>query len=98
MNMVSRFALTLALVMSGATSYAQTTASAAQTVLRLSHVGSTTSSQHLAALKMASSVSELTKGSLRIDVYPNSELGNDAKSIADVKNGTLDITLSLIHI
>ena len=94
MRTVSKFVLALTLVISGATNYAQTTASAAQTVLRLSHVGSTTSSQHLAALKMASSVSELTKGSLRIDVYPNSELGNDAKSIADVKSGTLDITMA----
>lgn len=66
----------------------------AETVLRLSHVGSLTSSQHLAAFKMAESVNAKTKGDLRIEIHPNSELGNDAKSIADVKSGALDMTMA----
>lgn len=70
------------------------TAVHAETVLRLSHVGSPTSSQHLAAVKMAEAVSAKTRGALRIDVHPNSVLGNDAKSIADVKSGALDMTMA----
>lgn len=98
MTRTSTFMLALALATSLSASHAQTAskapASAATTVLRLSHVGSLTSSQHLAAVKMAETASELSKGSLRIDVFPNSELGNDAKSIADVKAGTLDMTMA----
>lgn len=66
----------------------------AQVVLRLAHAGSATSSQHLAAVKMASAVSDQTKGGLRIDIFPNGELGNDAKSIADTKSGALDMTMA----
>ncbi|WP_114968673.1 DctP family TRAP transporter solute-binding subunit [Rhodoferax ferrireducens] len=88
----------ITLVTSLVVSHAQTTskpaAVASTVVLRLSHVGSTTSSQHLAALRMAETASELSQGTLRIDVFPNSELGNDAKSIADVKAGTLDMTMA----
>ncbi|MES2943277.1 MAG: TRAP transporter substrate-binding protein DctP, partial [Pseudomonadota bacterium] len=98
MTKFSAFIVGMSMLTSLVASHAQTAskpvASTAPTVLRLSHVGSITSSQHLAALKMAETASELSKGSLRIDVFPNSELGNDAKSIADVKAGTLDMTMA----
>lgn len=69
-------------------------AASAQTVLRLSHAGSLSSSQHLAALKMAEVVKEKTQGGLRIDVYPESQLGNDAKAIADMQSGALDMVMA----
>ena len=69
-------------------------AASAQTILRLSHAGSPTSSQHLAALKMAEVVKEKTQGALRIDVYPESQLGNDAKAIADMQDGALDLVMA----
>lgn len=69
-------------------------AASAQTVLRLGHAGSPTSSQHLAALKMAETASAQTKGALRIEVYPESKLGNDAKAIADAQSGALDIVMA----
>lgn len=87
MTKFSGIVLTLTLALGSTTVYAQT-------VLRLSHVGSLTSSQHLAALKMAESVNAKTKGDLRIEVHPNSTLGNDAKSIADVKSGALDMSMA----
>ena len=87
MTTLSKFMVTLAFALGSITA-------SAQTVLRLSHVGSLTSSQHLAALKMAEAVNANTKGDLRIEVHPNSELGNDAKAIADVKSGALDMTMA----
>ncbi|WP_041388833.1 TRAP transporter substrate-binding protein [Polaromonas sp. JS666] len=66
----------------------------AQTILRLSHAGSLSSSQHLAALRMAEVVKEKTQGALRIDVYPESQLGNDAKAIADTQKGALDMVMA----
>ncbi len=69
-------------------------AASAQTVLRLSHAGSLSSSQHLAALKMAEVIKEKTQGALRIDVYPESQLGNDAKAIADMQDGALDLVMA----
>lgn len=76
------------------TSYIHLPAYAEQTVLRLSHAGSITSSQHLAALEMAKTASKLTNGAMRIDIFPAGQLGNDAKSIADVKSGALDMTMA----
>lgn len=87
MTKFSGIVLTLTLALGSTTVYAQT-------VLRLSHVGSPTSSQHLAAIKMAESVNAKTKGDLRIEVHPNSALGNDAKAIADVKSGALDMAMA----
>lgn len=69
-------------------------AAQAQTVLRLSHAGSPTSSQHLAALKMAEVASARSQGSLRLDIYPESRLGNDTKAIADVQAGALDMVMA----
>jgi tripartite ATP-independent transporter DctP family solute receptor len=69
-------------------------AAPAQTVLRLSHAGSPTSSQHLAALKMAEVASAKTQGTLRIEVHPESRLGNDAKAIAEVQAGALDMVMA----
>jgi TRAP-type transport system periplasmic protein len=69
-------------------------AASAETVLRLSHAGSPTSSQHLAALKMAEVAAARTQGQLRIEVHPDSELGNDGKAIADVQSGALDMVMA----
>jgi tripartite ATP-independent transporter DctP family solute receptor len=69
-------------------------AAPAQTVLRLSHAGSPTSSQHLAALRMAEVASAKTQGTLRIEIHPESRLGNDAKAIAEVQAGALDMVMA----
>lgn len=66
---------------------------AQQTVLRMAHAGSLTSNQHIATLEMAKTVNKLTNGTLRIDIFPAGQLGNDAKTIADVKAGILDMTM-----
>ena len=73
--------------------YIQLPVQAEQTVLRMAHAGAPTSSQHLASLEMAKIVSKLTNGTLRIDIFPSSQLGNDAETMAEVKAGTLDMAM-----
>jgi len=87
MKVINAFIVAAALALSAL-------AAQAQTVLRLSHAGSPTSSQHLAALKMAEVVSAKSQGSLRLDIHPESRLGNDTKAIADVQAGTLDMVMA----
>jgi TRAP-type transport system periplasmic protein len=70
---------------------------AAQTApikLRFSHSGAEGDSQHLAALEFAKRVRERSHGSLEVQVYANSVLGNDATALAGVRGGTIDMSMS----
>jgi TRAP-type transport system periplasmic protein len=64
------------------------------TKLRLAHAGPETSSQHLAALELAKMVKEKSNGKLELQVYPASQLGNDATVIGGVRGGTIDIMMA----
>ncbi|HSI59583.1 MAG TPA: TRAP transporter substrate-binding protein [Ideonella sp.] len=66
----------------------------AQTKLRFAHAGPESSSQHLAALEFARAVKERSKGALEVQVYPSSQLGNDATVIGGVRGGTIDIMMA----
>ena len=66
----------------------------AQTKLRLAHAGPDSSSQHLAALELARVVKEKSRGQLEVQVYPGSQLGNDATVIGGVRGGTIDIMMA----
>ncbi|HUG23315.1 TRAP transporter substrate-binding protein [Piscinibacter sp.] len=74
---------------------ATTTAIQAQTTkLRLAHAGPDSSSQHLAALELAKLVKQNTGGRLQVQVYPASQLGNDATVIGGVRGGTIDMMMA----
>jgi tripartite ATP-independent transporter DctP family solute receptor len=69
-------------------------ATQAQTKLRFAHAGPDTSSQHQAALEFARLVKERSKGALQVQVYPASQLGNDASVIGGVRGGTIDLMMA----
>lgn len=66
----------------------------AQTKLRFAHAGPETSSQHLAALEFAKTVKERSQGKLDIQIFPASQLGNDAIVIGAVRGGTVDMMMA----
>jgi tripartite ATP-independent transporter DctP family solute receptor len=66
----------------------------AQTKLRFAHAGPETSSQHLAALEFAKALKERSHGKLEVQVFPGSQLGNDASMIAGVRGGTIDMMMA----
>ena len=63
------------------------------TRLRLAHASAESDSQHLAALHFAERVKERSGGSLQVQVYPNSVLGNDNTALAGTRGGTIDMVL-----
>ena len=71
-----------------------TGAARAQTRLRFAHAGPETASQHLAALEFARLVKEQGQGQLEVQVYPSSQLGNDATVIGGVRGGTIDLMMA----
>lgn len=66
----------------------------AQTKLRFAHAGPETSSQHLAALEFAKQVKERSQGKLEVQVFPASQLGNDATVIGAVRGGSIDMMMA----
>ena len=66
----------------------------AQTKLRFAHAGPETASQHLAALEFARLVKEQGRSQLEVQVYPSSQLGNDATVIGGVRGGTIDLMMA----
>ncbi|QNP58455.1 TRAP transporter substrate-binding protein [Paenacidovorax monticola] len=64
------------------------------TKLRLAHSGAESETQHLAALEFAKQVKARSNGTLEVQVYGSSTLGNDNTAIASVRGGTIDLTTS----
>ncbi len=63
-------------------------------VLRLGHNTPHESALHAAAQRFAAQIWEATHGAVRIDVYPNQELGTDDEMMEMARNGQLDIVLT----
>ncbi len=59
--------------------------------LRFSHTVPESDSQHKAALEFAKRVKERTGGAVEIQVFANSQLGNDVTLVTGVRSGTIDI-------
>lgn len=59
--------------------------------LRLSHTVPESDSQHKAALEFSKRVKERTQGAVEIQVFANSQLGNDVTLVTGVRSGTIDI-------
>ena len=62
--------------------------------LRLAHAGAESDSQHLAALEFARRVKARSGGTLEVQVYPNSTLGNDNTVLAATRGGTVDLMMA----
>ena len=69
-------------------------AAQAQTRLRFAHAGPETASQHQAALEFARLVKERSQGKLEVQVFPASQLGNDATVLGGVRGGSIDMMMA----
>jgi tripartite ATP-independent transporter DctP family solute receptor len=67
------------------------TAQTAPVKLRFGHTLPANDSQHLAALEFSKRVKERTQGGVEIQVFANSQLGNDSTLINSVRSGTIDL-------
>ncbi|MGS4945818.1 TRAP transporter substrate-binding protein [Meridianimarinicoccus sp. RP-17] len=85
------FKATTALV---ALSAAMTTAAAAQSTLRLNHNNPPDHPTHISMEFMADRVAELTDGEIRIQVFPNAQLGTQRESMELVQNCALEMARS----
>ena len=63
------------------------------TVLKMGHCHPTDSEFHAGALQFAKLVSQKTKGSVKIEVYHSSQLGDEGELTEGAKLGTVDIGL-----
>jgi TRAP-type transport system periplasmic protein len=70
---------------------AATAAAQAPARLRFSHTVPESDSQHKAALEFSRRVKERTQGGVEIQVFANSQLGNDVTLVTGVRSGTIDI-------
>lgn len=75
---------------------ATTLVQAQQTTLRLGHVNAPTDIGTLQAEKFIEMVGERTDGRIRIQHYPNAQLGNVNENAEQVKLGAIDLTFQLM--
>ena len=69
----------------------------AQTLtLRLSHPIGKQTAHHHGAEHFAKRVGELTKGQVKVEVYPDAVLGSEAKVLEGLQTGTIDMTMSTL--
>ncbi|MDW3689077.1 DctP family TRAP transporter solute-binding subunit [Cupriavidus sp. CV2] len=85
--------IVLAALFAAGAAAALATPAAAQTPikLRFAHTVPETDSQHLAALSFSKKVKERTQGAVEIQVFANSQLGNDTTLVTGIRSGTIDI-------
>lgn len=62
--------------------------------IRLAHWYAESHPQHIAALKFKEIVEKDTNGSLKVQIFPNSQLGTDEQFTEAVKKGTLEMCIA----
>ncbi|MSO55001.1 MAG: TRAP transporter substrate-binding protein [Rhodospirillales bacterium] len=67
-------------------------AHAAEMTLRFGHGTTVTDPHHLATVRLAERVKELTKGAIEIEIFPNSQLGTGRDILEGVLLGTVDMS------
>ncbi|APW39664.1 C4-dicarboxylate ABC transporter [Rhodoferax koreense] len=65
----------------------------AETVLRLAHASAPKSLINQAVQRFAAEVSEMTKGSVKVQIFPNAQLGDEGPIADGVGAGSIDIGL-----
>ena len=63
-------------------------------VLRFSHIASRDNTWHKGAEEFARQVEALTSGEVKVEIFPNSELGSERETLEGIPLGMADITLS----
>ncbi len=63
-------------------------------LLRFSHIASRDNTWHKGAEEFARQVEALTKGEVKVEIFPNSELGSERETLEGIPLGMADITLS----
>lgn len=67
--------------------------SAAGTVtIKLAHTGSEIHQYHIGAELFKKEVESLSNNSIKVDIFPNAELGNEKDAVEGILNGTIDMT------
>lgn len=69
-------------------------ATAAEMTLKLGHLTNEQDPWHLASLKFADEVKQLTNGRIEVQVYPNESLGKELDLINGMQLGTVDMTIT----
>ena len=78
-----------ALVVLGLAVGAGASSAAEQYTLRIGHVLDAEHPQHLGALKFAQAAAEKSGGRIKINIFPNSQLGGDRELIQDTQSGVI---------
>ena len=63
------------------------------TVLKIGHVEAEDRSVHKALLNMKDKIEEQTEGRIKVEIYPNAELGGDEELCEQVAQGTIQMAL-----
>jgi C4-dicarboxylate-binding protein DctP len=63
------------------------------TIIRVAHVLAETHASHLALVEFKKYVEEKSQGKLKIELYPNAQLGSDRQALEGVGLGTLEMTM-----
>ena len=93
LSMVVGLSASLAACGSGEEADSETGDTGEVTTLRLGHITNETDAWHLGAEKFAELVEEKTDGSVVVDIYPSSTLGNDRDLIEGMQLGSVDFAL-----
>ena len=63
----------------------------AETVFKFGHSGSTTHAYHIGAVKFAELVGKYSKGDLKVELFPNSQLGGEQRLAESIRLGVVDM-------
>jgi tripartite ATP-independent transporter DctP family solute receptor len=65
-----------------------------QVVFKLGHAVAPEHPYHLGAVRYSELVAQRTKGKVKIDVYPNTQLGNERDMVEGLQLGTIDLVVT----
>ncbi len=63
----------------------------AETIIKFGHSGSTTHAYHIGAVKFAELVGKYSKGDLKVELFPNSQLGGEQRLAESIRLGVVDM-------
>ncbi len=84
----------LALLLSAVLLVTSAYAAAGQYVIKLGHISNTEHTWHLASLKFKELVEARTNGQVRVEVYPNNEIGSEMEVIDAIHSGVAHMVIS----